>query len=1010
MPIDYAEMAKEFGGIAELPTDKLTAPVTDYAEMAKGFGGSIQALTPEQASQQQPQAPQQGGGIWDTVKGIPSAIYEQVTGAQRSTPDMQTLEGVEAMPEMNRLLSVPAWKVALGTIFTNPEETIKIFRVNFPNNPIRQDEKGNYIIKSENGKEYALKPGFGKSDVGRVIAGGAVGAGTAAIAAPMAAGLGTMGLGALPATVLGTMGAEGLTQAAIEGTQALAGGEFNKDTIPWAMGVGGAFPAIGAGASKLKQPAISGLEVPRVGQEAMQAVGEAVMPNRPTPLKYGTGEVMKGPAKKSSIDEGMVEFTHSGGDITEIKKGGTFDGIFAAPGAESNYGVNGGTKQTSLFVKKENIAGPGERDLDYQKSIDFLKKKYPSADEDTIDDLYRITAEDKNVFDMDTNPLDQFGYDDLGEASWEAQRLRGQIAKDQGFDAIAMSDESGTSYLFPHGSKASINPKKTISKKAALTPDQIKSSQVMNPREPVDFEVLARRTPEQVQEYKDLVQKAANGNVHAQKRLADDLRLDPKVVQAANELGIIEHLQPDHMSTDFAFKELQQLSKSQKGSQLRDQEQLGLNAIGEKAVKMVKEFGATKDLGALSDTIKEGMTNSINKLKSQASAIYAGIAKKLPDGTQANLENTRAYFDGRISKLGSADKLPPVERKVYDQFFKDTEALNTYHFLDDQRQLVGADIGQFGKLNDKEKMLMGSLYDSMTKDQESTLSKLDPDLIDQWNSAKATVRLHKGIKDDMKSLFGKQTEKSLVDNLLSANTGLNKTDATKFMGMLKAIPKLYRQEFKTSALLHAFGKATENGKLNYTTFSNWFENISNSKQGKAALFADLPDGAARSIDNLGILSKSISSSIKKYAGTGASLQKYFDKPDTFLKNLLSEGTAGKGAASVAVGTAVSAVGGPVAGVVAGSSVGLAMAVQNALSKSKTPLMQRVDSLLASDAFKSFAVAATRDDGRIMKIVTDKLLKDSKFDAWAKAAKLPEGITARSKWIAKALTTEKEDKK
>ena len=42
-----------------------------------------------------------------------------------------------------------------------------------------------------------------------------------------------------------------------------------------------------------------------------------------------------------------------------------------------------------------------------------------------------------------------FRADSLGEASWEAQRLRGQLAKELGYRAIAMSDEHGTSYLVP---------------------------------------------------------------------------------------------------------------------------------------------------------------------------------------------------------------------------------------------------------------------------------------------------------------------------------------------------------------------------------------------------------------------------------------------------------------------------------------------------------------------------------------------------------------------------------
>lgn len=50
-------------------------------------------------------------------------------------------------------------------------------------------------------------------------------------------------------------------------------------------------------------------------------------------------------------------------------------------------------------------------------------------------------------------------FEDLGEASWKAQRLRGEVAKDLGYQAVETSDEHGTSYLVLPG--ASIKPIKT---------------------------------------------------------------------------------------------------------------------------------------------------------------------------------------------------------------------------------------------------------------------------------------------------------------------------------------------------------------------------------------------------------------------------------------------------------------------------------------------------------------------------------------------------------------------
>jgi hypothetical protein len=148
-------------------------------------------------------------------------------------------------------------------------------------------------------------------------------------------------------------------------------------------------------------------------------------------------------------------YTHSGGDIKTINKGGLFDGIFASQGDESLHGF--GDVDTTMIMRRP-VAGRGDFDLDYDQAIKTIKSEYPSATDDEVDAIYELAARDKNIFDADINPFESRGFSDLGEASWEAQRIRGRIAADQGFDAIAMSDEHGTSYLVPSGSQArSIN-------------------------------------------------------------------------------------------------------------------------------------------------------------------------------------------------------------------------------------------------------------------------------------------------------------------------------------------------------------------------------------------------------------------------------------------------------------------------------------------------------------------------------------------------------------------------
>jgi hypothetical protein len=113
-------------------------------------------------------------------------------------------------------------------MFTSPEESVKIIQANYPGVQVRQDEKGNYILRSQDGKDYGIKPGFRFSDVPRAVGG---------ILAFTPAGR--------AATFTGAALKSGATQAAIEGTEFAAGGEFNAQPILMATAAGPAEKIVG---------------------------------------------------------------------------------------------------------------------------------------------------------------------------------------------------------------------------------------------------------------------------------------------------------------------------------------------------------------------------------------------------------------------------------------------------------------------------------------------------------------------------------------------------------------------------------------------------------------------------------------------------------------------------------------------------------------------------------------------------------------------------------------------
>jgi hypothetical protein len=153
--------------------------------------------------------------------GFFEGIAESVTGRARTTPETQALPEWTGMPELNQM-SVASFKSALGSLLSNPKETVQILQTNFPQLGVRQDAKGNYILKSSvDQKEYVIPPGFSMGDIPRAVGG---------LLAFTPAGRAT--------TIVGAAGKAGLTQTGIEATQAATGGEISPTEIAVATATG----------------------------------------------------------------------------------------------------------------------------------------------------------------------------------------------------------------------------------------------------------------------------------------------------------------------------------------------------------------------------------------------------------------------------------------------------------------------------------------------------------------------------------------------------------------------------------------------------------------------------------------------------------------------------------------------------------------------------------------------------------------------------------------------------
>ena len=193
-------------------------------------------VTAERETELDPMSPEQFMASQPKPMGFFEGIAESVTGRARTTPETQALPEWTSMPELNQM-SMASFKSALGSLLSNPQETVQILQANFPGLQVRQDAKGNFILRSSvDQREYAIPPGFTMGDIPRALGG---------FLAFTPAGRAT--------TIPGAIVAGGATQAAIETSQAATGGEFSPSETGIAAALGPAGQIIQRVASPIAQ-------------------------------------------------------------------------------------------------------------------------------------------------------------------------------------------------------------------------------------------------------------------------------------------------------------------------------------------------------------------------------------------------------------------------------------------------------------------------------------------------------------------------------------------------------------------------------------------------------------------------------------------------------------------------------------------------------------------------------------------------------------------------------------
>lgn len=458
---------------------------------------------------------------------------------------------------------------------------------------------------------------------------------------------------------------------------------------------------------------------------------------------------------------------------------------------------------------------------------------------------------------------------------------------------------------------------------------------------------------------------AAKGDVEAKRRLASSAAsMTPETKQAIEATGL--EIPAELTSASPEFKKAAQVAASAPGSQIASEQSKAINLLSEKAKEVTEKLGATSDLSTLSKDVRDSFDNTIKSYKSTEKQVYDEIYKNVPKSTEADVSKSTAAVKQVIQDLGGKTKsLNSIERDILNEL----SGTPTLEGLIRLKQKVGERLSNelYKDVNSK---LAGDYYNLLREDVINTLKKKGQDqaAIDIY---KVTTE-RKGLEEQASKLFGKQIGDQMSGSIEGEIGKLPKETSDKIKSMFDNVPKEFKQDVASSAILNAI---TKEGEFNVRNFVKWYGNFKTQKEAYNALFDNIPDAAKTEMDNLYAISKNIDESLRSTERTGrlsqAALIDAHKKNETLASNILHIAKSGAVGAAVGIPLKVvsSALGVPVgfAGEIASAVTG-AVAGKSAATP-KIAALQSANDLLTSPEFAKLVKASVGNPTEFSKAYT-----------------------------------------
>jgi hypothetical protein len=902
-------------------------------------------------------AAQFGGQAEPQQPGFFASVAESITGRARATPETQTLPEWTGMPELNQL-SVASLKSALGTLVTNPQETVQILQANFPGLQARQDAKGNFILRSSvDQQEYAIPPGFSVGDIPRAIGG---------LLAFTPAGRAT--------TIPGAVAAGAGTQAAIEATQAGTGGRFDTADV--------ALAGAGGGAGQVVQRTVQAA-IPPVKQAVQRVTGRA-----PTPAPAAPVAAAPVAAPATVAPAAAPTAPAAAAPTGQSKTATLFDDWVQKSRAQEQ-----GTKDVFSAISRRAQAAP---DVDFELRLVKTSDVFPTQ---VGDDYLNASSMETARKIASSNTIQQIDrVEDVLPIRLD-QNMR-IIDGNHRHAAAVLNQDEFIQALVPVGKGTGKVVNIDAIKHGAPIAGRVEAPMPAAPATATAAPGAAPVATEAFEEVGELVRKASGsgpGSATAKAKLADLAQVNTEARAAADRLGM--DLPFDVFSDNPQVRAAVGLTRSLAGGEA---EAAWVNtvrtAIG-KADDVVQQFDAAfiegrPAPGATSQRILDSLNSTRTQLFNDADVIYKRVDATIPKTAAVQFPRLTQTLDDVLAEVGEKG-LSAQEKKLYELA---TDPDVTYGRLLREKNLIGQAIA--GKDSPYGNMAAGDLkrlYGALAEDQLTNVGQIGGDALRQeLRAANLLTAKKKALENRIVGAFGKEIDGSVATLMQSAIKSAAKGDAAQFNKLMKVVPPELRKETVATALasVASSGRAGQEGAFGFAEFAKTYRGLRANPPVYKQVIEVLGKDADPVLRDLFEISRRITDARAQVLTTGKANQ-------ALVEAMKAEGLLGTIMQSTMAQRAVTGA----AGLVPGGGL-FAPDIVQFMSKGNTEAVKAAGKLFASDEFQKLAIdSATKPE--VSQAVLRRAAMSKAFGDFATAAKLPQSLDARVQFLQSAIQTERQ---